>query len=182
MMAMTGFNLCFESDEEAEQSCAEKLFMFLYNAKAHHRAAELSHIFNAEFPFEKIMETCRDVLRDSEQEYADVVSNNVVTVDGECHVHILDFAIGTIEKRKVNRCLEKMPSTVSRSQENRPLHSKRCRLIPFYYGFLCFLNLHIDDSEPETAQLPSTAAPLEDKEVDVEISLDPTQERALVLS
>ena len=155
MMAMTGFNLHFESDEEAKQSCAEKLFMFLYNAKAHHRAAELSHIFNAEFPFEKIMETCRDVLRDSEQEYADVVSNNAITVDGERHIHISDFAVGTVEKRKVNRCLEKMPSTVSRSQENCPLHSKRCRLIPFYYGFLCFLNLHIDDSELKTAQLPT---------------------------
>ena len=45
----------------------------------------------------------------------DVVSNNAVTVDGERHVHISDFAVGTIEKRKVNRCLEKMPSTVSRS-------------------------------------------------------------------
>ena len=33
------------------------------------------------FPFEKIMETCRDVLRDSEQEYADVVSNNAITMD-----------------------------------------------------------------------------------------------------
>ena len=63
-----------------------------------------------------------------------------------------------------------------------PLHSKRCRLIPFYYGFLCFLNLHTDDNEPETAQLPSTAAPLEEEGVDEEISLDPTEERALVLS
>ena len=115
VMAMTGFNLCFESDEEAKQSCAEKLFMFLYNEKAHHRAAELTQIFNAKFPFEKIMETCRDVLRDCEQEYADVVSNNAITVDGERHVHISDFAVRTVEKRKVNRCLEKMPSTVSRS-------------------------------------------------------------------
>jgi len=106
-MAMIGLNLRFESDEEAEQSCAEKLFMFLYNAKSHHRAAELSQIFNAEFPFEKIMETCRDVLRDREKEYVDVVSNNALTVDGECHVHILDFAVRTVEKRKVNRFLDR---------------------------------------------------------------------------
>ena len=98
MMAMTGFNLHFKLDKETEQPCTEKLFMFLYNAKAHHRAAELSQIFNAQFPFEKIMETCRDVLRDREQEYADVVSNNIVTVDGECHVHISDFAVDTVEK------------------------------------------------------------------------------------
>ena len=60
------------------------------------------------------METCGDVLRDREQEYADLISNNVVTVDGECHVHISNFTVGTVEKRKVNRCLEKMPSTISR--------------------------------------------------------------------
>ena len=60
------------------------------------------------------METCRDVPRDREQEYADVVSNNVVTMDGERHVHISDFAVGTVEKRKVNNYLEKMPSTMSR--------------------------------------------------------------------
>ena len=92
------------------------------------------------------METYRDVLRDCEQEYAYLISNNAIIVDGgERHVHISDFVVGTVEKRKVNRCLEKMPSTVSRLQENFPLHSKRCHLILFYYGFLCFLNLHTDE-------------------------------------
>ena len=58
-MAVSEFHMRLESDEEAEQSCAEKLYMFLYNAKAHHRAVELSQVFNAEFPFEKIVESCR---------------------------------------------------------------------------------------------------------------------------
>lgn len=156
--------------------------MFLYNAKAHHRAAELSQIFNAEFPFEKIMDTSRDVLRDREQEFEALVSNNAVIVDGERYVHISDFAEGTVVKRKVNRCLEKMPSTVSRIEEKCPLHSKRCRLIRFYYGFLCFLHLLTEDSDPETVQLPSTAAPLEEEGVDEEIAIDPAEERELVLS
>jgi len=45
---------------------------------------------------------------------------------------------------------------------------------------LCFFHLLTNDSEPETAQLPSTAAPEEG--VDEEIALDPTKERALILS
>ena len=140
----------------------QKIYSYSYTMqKPNTMQLRLSQIFNAKFPFEKIME------------YADVVSNNAITVDGERHIHISDFAVGTVEKRKVNRCLEKMPSTVRRFQENCPLHSKRCHLILFYYGFLCFLHLLTNDSEPETAQLPSMAAPLEEEGVDEEITLDP---------
>ena len=171
-----------ELDDEAEQSQAEKLYMFLYYAKAHHRAPELSQVFNVEFPFEKIIETNKSYLDEREREYADRVSANAIMFDGERYVHLSDFSADAVVKRKLNRCLEKMPSFVSRVEEKCPMHSKKCRLLQFMYGFVCFLHLLTEDSEPETAQLASTVAPLEDEGGDEEVAIDPAEERALVLS
>lgn len=169
-----------ESDDEAEQSQAEKLYMFLYYAKAHHRAPELSLVFNAEFPFEKGVEANMSYLDKRDREYADKVSANVIMLDGERYVHISDFSAETVVKRKVNRCLEKMPSFVSRKVLKCPIHSKRCRLLRYLYGFLCFLHLLTEDSEP--AKLPTTVAPFEDEGGDEEVAIDLAEERALVLS
>ena len=50
--------------------------MFLYHAKPHDRVPKLYQVFNAEFPFEKIIETNRSYLDEREREYADRVSAN----------------------------------------------------------------------------------------------------------
>ncbi len=181
-MAVGKFNLLLESDDEAEPSQAEIFFMFLHRAKAHHRASELYRVFNAEFPFEKIIETNRSYLEDHEREYADRVGADAVMLDSERYVHISNFSADPVVKRRLNRCLEKLPSFVIRVEEKCPAHSKRCRLLRELYGFLCFLHLLIEDSEPETAQIPSTVAPFEDEEGGEEVPIDPAEERALVLS
>lgn len=141
----------------------EKLYIFLYNAKTHHRAPKLSVIFNAKFSLENIINTYRVVLDEREQEYADIISGNVIMFDGERYVHPSGFSIDKVMKRKVNRCLEKMPSLVSRVEDKCPIHSKPSV-----------------DSEPQTTELLSTAVPLEDEGVEEEIAIDPSKERALV--
>ena len=50
------------------------------------------------------------------------------------------------------------------------------------YGFLCFLHLLIEDSEFETAEIPSIVSPLKDEEGDEEFAIDLEEEQALVLS
>ena len=118
-----------------------KSFTCFILCKSHHRAPELSQVFNAEFPFEKIIETNRSYLAEREREYADRVSANAIMFDGERYVHLSDFLADAVVKRKLNRCLEKMPSFVSRVEEKCPMHSKKCRLLRFMYGFVCFLHL-----------------------------------------
>ena len=59
---MNELNMRLESDEEAGQSCAKKLFLFLHSAKAHQRSVELIKVFNPEFPFDKIIDSCRGFL------------------------------------------------------------------------------------------------------------------------
>ena len=107
-------NMRLESDEEAEQSCAEKLFLFLHSAKAHQRSAELIKVFNPEFPFDKIIDSCRGFLEELEQEFVNSFSPNAVILDGEQYVHISEFPANVAVKRKVNRYLEKLPSFVRR--------------------------------------------------------------------
>ena len=179
-MVVNELNMRLESDEEAEQSCAEKLFLFLHSAKAHQRSTELIKVFNPEFPFDKIIDSCRGFLEVPEQEFVNIFSPNAVIVDGEQYVHISEFSADAVVKRKVNRCLEKLPSFVSRTVEKCPMHSKRCRLVRFMYGFLCYL--HLLTEEGDTAELPSTIAPLEDEGGDEEIIINPAEERAIVIS
>lgn len=177
-MASTEFNLPLESDEEAELSPGEKLFMFLHSAKAHHRAVELFEVFNAELDLESILNSCRPVLADRQQEYEDTFGGvNSLIFDGERYVHVSDFSGDKVAKRRLNRCIEKLPSFASRVEEKCPVHSKKCRLLRFSYGFLVFLLLLTEDSEPHLDELPSTVAPLEDEGLDVEIAIDPSQRR-----
>ncbi|MCO5551379.1 hypothetical protein L7F22_004881 [Adiantum nelumboides] len=136
-----------ESDDEAEPSQAENFFMFLHRAKAHHRLPELFRVFNTEFPFEKVIETNMFYLEDREREYADRVCADAVLLDNERYVHISNFSADPVVKRKLNRCLEKLPN-----------------------------------SEPDTAEVPSTVALLEDEVGDEEVAIDLAEERALVLS
>ncbi|MCO5556445.1 hypothetical protein L7F22_009994 [Adiantum nelumboides] len=171
-----------ESDDEAEPTQAENFFMFLHRAKAHHRLPELFRVFNTEFPFKKVIETNRFYLEDQEREYADRVCADAVLLNNERYVHIFNFSTDPIVKRKLNRCLEKLPSSVVRGQDICPAHSKRCRLVSEAYGFLCFLHLLVEDSEPDTVEVPSTVALLEDEEGDDEVAIDLAEERALVLS
>ena len=89
---MNELNMRLESDEEAEQSCAEKLFLFLHSTKAHQRSSELIKVFNPEFPFDKIIDSCRGFLEQPEQEFVNSFSPNVVIVDGEQYVHISEFS------------------------------------------------------------------------------------------
>ena len=44
------------------------------------------------------------------------------------------------------------------------------------------MHLLVEDSEPNTAEIPGTAAPLEDEEGDEEVAINLAKERALVLS
>ena len=121
--------ILLESDDEAEETCAKKLYMFLYHTKAHARAPDLSAIFNAEFPFENIINTSAFVLGESEQEYESIVSANVVEIDGERYVHTSNLSTNKVMNRRLNRCLEKMPKLATRAGETCPLHSKKCQLL-----------------------------------------------------
>lgn len=171
-----------ESDDEAEPSQAENFFLFLHRAKAHHRFPELYKVFNTEFPFNKVIETNRFYLEDQKREYAERVCADAVLLHNERYVHISNFSADPVVKRKLNRCLEKLPSSVVSTQDICPAHSKRCRLVSEAYGFLCYLHLLVEDSEPDTAEIPSSVALLEDEEGDEEVAIDLAEERALVLS
>ena len=82
-MASSAADVLLESGDKAKESCAKKLFMFLYSAKAHHRARELSAIFNAEFPLANILNNFRNILDERQQEYEEKVHGNLVMFDGE---------------------------------------------------------------------------------------------------
>ena len=76
--------------------------------------------------------------------------------------------------------LEKMPTFVTRVEEKCPIHSKKCRLLLFLYGFLSFLHLLSDETDAQTVEFPSNSIPFEEADVDEEIPIDPQEERALV--
>ena len=91
------------SDDKVEESCVEKLYMFLYKPQVHHCALELSQMFNAHMSLENMIKCNCFVLIDREHEYEIVVSGNVVVMsDGERYVHPNDFAIEKILKNKVS--------------------------------------------------------------------------------
>ena len=91
--------------------------------------------------------------------------------DGERYVHPSDIATDKVMKRRLNRCLEKMPNFVTRVEEKCPIHSKKCQLLLFLYGFLSFLHLLSDETDAQTVELPSSAIPFEEAGVDEEIPI-----------
>lgn len=75
---------------------------------------------------------------------------------------------------------DKIPVFAARVEEKYSVHSRKCHLIRFIYGFLYFLHLLKEDSEPQPLEVPSSVTPLKDEGLNEEISLDPIQERDLL--
>ena len=72
----------WESDEEPKESCMDKLFRFLLTAQAHKLAPIVSMMFNVDFPLKNIMENCRIVLGEQEQEFEGGVSGKHCDIGG----------------------------------------------------------------------------------------------------
>ena len=58
------------------------------------------------------MNNFRNILDERQQEYEEIVQGNLVMFDGERYVHPSDIATDKVMKRRLNRCLEKMPNFV----------------------------------------------------------------------
>ncbi|MCO5582143.1 hypothetical protein L7F22_036033 [Adiantum nelumboides] len=102
--------IVLETDVVDKDTCEEKLFTFLYNVRAHHRAPELSEMFNAEFSIQRIIDCSFEYLQTHLQQYEAVICDNTITVDGMRYVHPADLDPDKSASRKLNRCLEKCPS------------------------------------------------------------------------
>ena len=68
-------------------------------------------MFNANFPLKNVMDNCRIVLGEQEQEFEEVVSGNIVMLEGECYVQPFNFSMEKVVKRSLNRSLEKIPNS-----------------------------------------------------------------------
>lgn len=171
-------DVVYELGEDAEQTLSEKLYMFLYRAHSHHRSPELSQVFNMEFPFENIMNSSRVYLSDNEQEFANLVNANLNLLADERYIHPNDFSTEVL-KRRINRCLEKFPKHAIRVEASCPIHLKKCRLLQYSFGFICYLHLLTEESEPPTIVLPESALQSDKEDVEAKITIDPKEERAL---
>ncbi|MCO5547527.1 hypothetical protein L7F22_000977 [Adiantum nelumboides] len=174
--------IILETDVMGEDTCEEKLFTFLYNARAHHRAPKLSKMFNAEFSIQRNIDCSFEYLQTNLQQYEAVICDNNMTVDGMRYVHPADLDPDKSASKKLNRCLEKCPSNALLVQDRCVKHLKQCRLVEFYHGFVCYLYLQTD-SESETSQSTTFGScPLAPKEDvgDVEVQFDPEEEQVEV--
>lgn len=170
----------FESDAEAEETSNEKLYMFLHRARAHDRTPELTSMFSTEISIERLMNCSRTILEDRMREYEEIVSGNMVTKDtSEQYIHPLDIAKEKSMQRMLYRCFEKFPDSAIAVEEKCPVHSKKCRILQFNYGFLCFLHLLSEDSEPpQTKEIERSALNIEDDRQDEEVAIDANEEMA----
>ena len=166
-----------DSDSEAPQTLQSE------STQLHHRALELSQMFNAHMSLENMIKCNCFVLIDREHEYEIIISGNIVVMsDGERYVHPNDFAIEKVLKRRLNRCFDKIPSCAIKMVEKYPVHSKKCRLLHILlWIFVLFASFYYDsDSEaPQTLQSESTQLQNEDDgHDDMEVAIDPKEERA----
>ncbi|MCO5583456.1 hypothetical protein L7F22_037367 [Adiantum nelumboides] len=176
--------IVLETDIVGEDTCEEKLFTFLYNARAHHRGPKLSRMFNAaEFSIQKIIDCSFEYLQTHLQQYDEaVIGYNSMTVDGMRYVHPANLDPDKSASRTLNCCLEKCPSNALLVQARCMKHFKKCCLVEFYHGFVCYLYLQTD-GESETFQSTTfDSCPLESEEEvdDVEVQFDPKEEQVKV--
>ena len=69
---------------------------------------------------------------------------------------------------------------MTRVEEKCPIHSKKCQLFLFIFGFLCFLHLLSDETKAQIVELPSSAIPFKKAGVDKEIPIDQEEVSTLV--
>ncbi|MCO5551307.1 hypothetical protein L7F22_004807 [Adiantum nelumboides] len=174
--------IVLETDVVAEDTCEEKLFTFLYNARAHHRAPELLEMFNAEFSTQRIIGCSFEYLQTHLQQYEAVICDNTITVDGMRYVHPANLDPDKSASRRLNRCLEKCPSNALLVQDRCVKHSKKCRLVEFYHGFVCYMYLQtVGESETSQSTTFGSCQLAPKEEVgNVEVQFDPEEERVEV--
>ena len=92
MGSSSAINIVLESDDDEAETCEEKLFMFLYNSRAHHRAPELVKLFNEELSLQRIIANSNEYLHTHLEEYATVSRQNSLTINGVRYVYPFDLA------------------------------------------------------------------------------------------